>query len=149
MVMRSIASKMENASDSCSKPLLAALYSVPEVVEAVPMRLFERCAHARKLSGLSQEALALELGVSRGAVAQWEMRNGTAPTVENMGALARRTGVFFEWLGTGIGPVVHRPPGVAEEPLTYLPLTAQEELLLQLFRQASKPKRAAVIDLLK
>lgn len=149
MVMRSIANKMENASDSCSKPLLAALYSVPEVVEAVPMRLFERCAHARKLSGLSQEALALELGVSRGAVAQWEMRNGTAPTVENMGALARRTGVFFEWLGTGIGPVVHRSPGVAEEPLTYLPLTAQEELLLQLFRQASKPKRAAVIDLLK
>lgn len=77
------------------------------------------------------------------------MRNGTAPTVENMGALARRTGVFFEWLGTGIGPIVHRAPGVAEEPLTYLPLTVQEELLLQLFRQASKPKRAAVIDLLK
>lgn len=149
MVQHSITNKAENASATFCAPLLAALYSKPASTEAFQMRLFERCAYARKLSGLSQEALALDLGVSRGAVAQWEMRGGTSPTVENMGALARRTGVFFEWLATGIGPIVHRAPGVSEEAPTSAPLTTQEELLIQLFRQISKPKRAAVIDLLR
>lgn len=114
------------------------------------MQLFERCAYARRLTGLSQEALALDLGVTRGAVAQWEMRQGTAPAIENMIALALRSGVCFEWLATDRGPIVHGAPGVRDpDPPEYLPLTAQEVGMLKLFRSASAARRNAVMELLR
>jgi hypothetical protein len=91
----------------------------------------------------------MELGVSRGAVAQWEMRKGTVPAVENMAALAVRAGVCFEWLATGRGPMVFGPPRVAEEsPPEYLPRSAQELELLALFRGLPGPKRSALIEMI-
>lgn len=66
-------------------------------------KLSERVREARNLCSLTQEALASDLGVTRSAVAQWEMEQGTKPSVENLIALARRTGMAFEYLSTGRG----------------------------------------------
>lgn len=65
--------------------------------------LRDRIRNARLSSGLSQAALAEKIGVQRSAVAQWEMLNGSSPTVENLGKIAIITSVRFEWLATGRG----------------------------------------------
>jgi len=65
--------------------------------------LRERIRNARLTTGLSQAALAEKIGVQRSAVAQWEMLNGSHPTVENLAKLATITSVRFEWLATGRG----------------------------------------------
>lgn len=62
-----------------------------------------RVAEARNLRDISQTALAAAVGVSRGAVGQWESGE-TAPTTENLSAAAVELRVFFEWLATGRGP---------------------------------------------
>lgn len=61
-----------------------------------------RIAEARNLRGISQSGLALGIGVSRGAVGQWESGE-TAPTTENLSAAAKELRVFFDWLATGRG----------------------------------------------
>lgn len=65
--------------------------------------LRDRIRNVRLTSGLSQAALAEKIGVQRSAVAQWEMANGSRPTVENLGKIATITSVRFEWLATGRG----------------------------------------------
>jgi transcriptional regulator with XRE-family HTH domain len=67
--------------------------------------LCQRIKHARKLSKLSQAALANELGVRPSAVAQWELPKGTFPTLEHLSAISKCLGVSFEWLATGRGGV--------------------------------------------
>lgn len=47
------------------------------------MKTLHPIAAARKSAGLSQEKLAHKLKVSRGAVAQWEMKRGTRPDPDN------------------------------------------------------------------
>lgn len=112
--------------------------------------LYQRVREARKLSGLSQEELAAELGISRSAVAQWEMTRGTAPSVENLIALARRSGMAFEYLSTGRGHRVHgKPVAVAEEPGEYHSLSRQQQRLLVLFEALSAKQRAGLIDFLE
>lgn len=113
------------------------------------MRLYERCKAARRRTGLSQEAMAAELGVTRGAVAQWEMELGTSPSVENMIALARRCGVAFEWLATGRGAMVFGDPVAAEERGPYMADLRQEQRsLLAAFDRLTKAQRAGLLDLL-
>lgn len=52
------------------------------------MTVGEKIAKLRKQAGLSQEAFAEKLGISRQAVSKWE--NGTAqPTNENLAQIAR------------------------------------------------------------
>lgn len=80
-------------------------------------KLSERVREARNLCSLTQEALASDLGVTRSAVAQWEMEQGTKPSVENLIALARRTGMAFEYLSTGRGkPDCGKPISSISEP---------------------------------
>lgn len=69
------------------------------------MRLFMRIRMARQSSGLSQEALAKLIGVSRGAVANWECTDGAIPATGRLGKIAKATGVSFEWLATGRGRI--------------------------------------------
>ena len=103
------------------------------------MKLSMRIRIARQRARMSQEALAAQLGVTRGAVANWECSVGAMPATSRLEGLARATGVCFEWLATGRGPV-----GYAEIP----PVTAAEaevvddpaeRRLLQAFRLASRP----------
>ena len=61
------------------------------------MKLSEKILYSRKRAGLSQEALADMVGVSRQAVSKWE--TGTAdPSTSNLLALAKLFGVPAEEL---------------------------------------------------
>ena len=61
-----------------------------------------RIRHAREHLGISQEELGAQMGVSRGAVANWESGTNT-PDLSNLSKLARVSGLAFEWLATGRG----------------------------------------------
>lgn len=64
----------------------------------------DRIRRSRLTAGLSQSQLALETGVRRSAVAQWEREGGTSPSVTHLAKIAIVTQVYFEWLATGRGP---------------------------------------------
>lgn len=66
--------------------------------------LHERIRYARVLARVSQTTLAHKVGVQRSAVAQWERKDGSHPSMEHLAAVALSTGVCLEWLGTGRGP---------------------------------------------
>ncbi|MBQ8332206.1 MAG: helix-turn-helix transcriptional regulator [Clostridia bacterium] len=61
------------------------------------MRLNYKIYDCRKKAGMSQEALAEKLGVSRQAISKWEL--GTAvPELENLLAISKLFGVTTDWL---------------------------------------------------
>ena len=61
------------------------------------MNLNERIYYCRKKTGLSQEALAEQLGVSRQSISKWE--NGDAvPEIGKLRLLAKVFGVTIDWL---------------------------------------------------
>ncbi|WP_080799223.1 helix-turn-helix transcriptional regulator [Arabiibacter massiliensis] len=59
------------------------------------VEIAERLAARRKQAGLSQEALAEQLGVSRQAVSKWE-RSESSPDTDNLIALAQLYGVSLD-----------------------------------------------------
>lgn len=61
------------------------------------VEIAERLAARRRLAGLSQEALAEKLGVSRQAVSKWE-RSESSPDTDNLIALAKLYGVSLDEL---------------------------------------------------
>lgn len=64
--------------------------------------LHKRIRSAREAAGISQEAVARALGVSRSAVAQWEREdNPTSPTMDKIEPLARCLDVNPLWLAFG------------------------------------------------
>lgn len=66
----------------------------------------DRIRRARLLcKRMSQQDLATLTGVQRSAVAQWERKHGSLPSMAHLIAIANSTGVCLEWLGTGRGPV--------------------------------------------
>lgn len=67
--------------------------------------LGDRIRQARGLASLSQQNLAERVGVQRSAVAQWERKDGSLPSMQHLIEIALATGVTLEWLGTGRGPV--------------------------------------------
>jgi transcriptional regulator with XRE-family HTH domain len=60
-------------------------------------RLGERIKSAREKMGLTQGQVAKILGISRGAVGQWEIGLG-APATERLGMLSGYLGVSLDWL---------------------------------------------------
>ncbi len=71
-------------------------------------RLTERIRRVRKLAGLTQAEFARALGVTRGAVGNWE--RGLGINRENLARIAEKTGASFDWLATGRG---EEPPAAA------------------------------------
>jgi len=61
------------------------------------MKLNEKILYYRKRAGLSQEALAAKIGVSRQAVSKWELGE-TTPDVEKLVLLAQSFGVTTDEL---------------------------------------------------
>lgn len=61
------------------------------------MKLSEKILYSRKRAGLSQEALADMVGVSRQAVSKWETGE-TLPETAKLSALAAALGVSVDWL---------------------------------------------------
>lgn len=112
-------------------------------------KLYERIREARRLTGLTQETLAAELGISRSAVAQWEMSEGTAPSVDHLIAVARRSGLYFEYLATGRGEVSFGPPQlITEDEARYHPLNDQQRELLAGFEQLLPRQRTGLLELI-
>lgn len=60
---------------------------------------------ARRYAGMSQTDLASRVGVQRSAVSHWERSPARNPSIANMQRVAEVTGVHFEWLATGRGPM--------------------------------------------
>lgn len=61
------------------------------------MKLSEKIAYCRKRAGLSQEALAEKLGVSRQAVSKWETGDAE-PEINKLKMLCTVFGVSADWL---------------------------------------------------
>lgn len=67
----------------------------------MPTKLWQRLRQARRYADLTQAQLAVECGVSRGAVALWEAEESehrTKPTTDHLIAISKATGVPLEWL---------------------------------------------------
>jgi len=75
------------------------------------MTLGERIKYYRKKEGLSQEALAEKLNVSRQAITKWENDNGI-PDIDNLIALSRIIGITIDELVMGEneenGPIISK-----------------------------------------
>ena len=107
--------------------------------------LSDRVRHARRLAGLTQAALAQQLGVVPSAVAQWERPGGTAPTVAHLSHMATLTKVTFEWLATGRGGTHVDPDSTpAVDPASFA-FDLTEERLLVAFRKFSAARRDAIV----
>ena len=65
--------------------------------ENTNMKLNEKIFYCRKKAGLSQEALAEELGVSRQAVSKWETGDAV-PEISKLLSLAKTFDVTTDWL---------------------------------------------------
>lgn len=89
-----------------------------------------RIVKSRGYAKLSQTGLAKAVGVSRGAVGQWESAT-TAPSSENLRKIADRTRVSHDWLSNNRGEMVlpddyHlESDNVLTEPLERKPAVAQ------------------------
>ena len=114
--------------------------------------LADRIRRARRGAKLSKTALAKRLGITPSAVSQWEHPRGTRPGLTRLGAVARITGVAFEWLAVGRGSKNFGPRGLEETSTLKLDFFAQdeaEELLLQHFRKLPPRARLLVVSLIE
>lgn len=64
-----------------------------------------RIRMARLRAGLTQGQLAERIGVTRSAVANWEISTRPKPNVANLVAIAIETNASFEWIATGRGNI--------------------------------------------
>lgn len=97
----------------------------------------DRLKALRRASGLTQEAIALEVGLSKSAVSGWEL-NASEPSIAALRLLSGLLGVTVDEL---VGE------SRAEARSAFV-LSAKERRLIELFRELSPAKRAAVMALL-
>jgi len=84
----------------------------------------DRLRKARELTGLDQEAFAVEIGASRGTISNYERSTTEHRKPIVMRAWALATGVPLTWLETGVG----EPPS----PHDGQPATTQNDALARL-----------------
>lgn len=72
------------------------------------MEFHEKIYYCRKKSGLSQEALAEKIGVSRQAVSKWETGEAV-PELSKLPLLSKVFGVSADWLLSEEEPVKENP----------------------------------------
>lgn len=114
-------------------------------------RLADRIRIARHAANLSQAALAARVGVTPGAVAQWESPDGTKPGIERLETIATATGAVFDWLAIGRGDARRRKGAADSAPAVTLDSFARdftEEVLLQRFRRLSPQARGLLSNFL-
>lgn len=113
------------------------------------MNLSMRIRVARQRAKLSQEALASLIGVTRGAVANWECSVGATPAFNRLEHLARVTEVSFEWLATGRGQLslLREDSTLAVD--AEIVYDSTERKLLAEFRSADKHAREIAMRLLE
>jgi len=69
------------------------------------MDMATRVRVARQRAGMTQSQLAARIGVSRGAVANWEVSERPRPKASHLVEVAITTDVSVEWLATGRGGI--------------------------------------------
>jgi transcriptional regulator with XRE-family HTH domain len=107
-----------------------------------------RIRRARVAAKLSQQQLAIRLGIQRSAVAQWESSIGTVPNMKHLTMIAVATGVAFEWLATGRGESTM----TCEESPVLLDDFAQNELeskFLSMLRRLSPRRQQMAFELIE
>ena len=77
------------------------------------MQLSEKIYYCRKKAGLSQDALAEAVGVSRQAISKWEL-GAAVPETSKLVPLAAALGVSVDWLLSEEGPEDETPGGSRE-----------------------------------
>lgn len=104
----------------CECTALTSVMQPPGVI--TPVNTFaSRLKETREALGKSQAALAREIGVSPGAVGNWEAGGREAP--RSLLALAKAIGVRAEWLRDGKGEKLPKPGEIEldlEAALTFL-----------------------------
>lgn len=116
------------------------------------MNAQQRIRLARRHAGLSQTALAREVGVQRSAVSHWEAMEGKSPSMANLRRVATVTGVQFEWLATGRGRM-----GLSQEDALDAVSAVQATLvddafemrLISAFRALPARSRAPLVELME
>lgn len=135
-------------ADTQMRELLAWSSNCPRLVDA--MSFASRIRRARLHAELTQGELAARVQVQRSAVSHWENVEGARPTGENLANVASATGVRFEWLATGRGPM--RIQEDEQQPALVLSEFAQDDLesrLLQAIRQLAVRKRKVIVELVE
>src|SRR5690625_4011210 len=89
------------------------------VIDPSDIAVGERIRTIRKSLGLTQPQLAARVGVSRGAVGNWELGKGVKR--ENLRRIAEEFDISFDWLATGRGdvPVGDEPAPEPDHPPLY------------------------------
>ena len=100
------------------------------------MTLGTRIAQKRKESGLSQEALGEQIGVSRQAIYKWES-DASLPEIEKLIALSKLFGVS---VGALLGVEEDAPPPPENNELTEAQLKMVEEIVNRYLSAQPKPK---------
>lgn len=77
-------------------------YSETSILDSMDMG--ERIAHARREAGLNQTELGKRVGVTKGAVSQWENGNINNLRMANLFAIEDATGFRARWIALGQGP---------------------------------------------
>ncbi|MGG6461755.1 helix-turn-helix domain-containing protein [Solilutibacter silvestris] len=112
------------------------------------MDIATRIRIARRKIGFSQKAMAASLGIGRSAITNWENLDAR-PSTSNLQKLAALTGISFEWLATGRGPMVVESlfePVAGAEGL--IPHTPSEVRLLSVFRVASEIDKLRIMEVI-
>lgn len=112
------------------------------------MKLADRIRLLRRKAGLSQEAFAIELGVQRSAVANWESASATHPSSLNLRRLAEFCNVCYEWLATGRGEMwlATAQPAVLTTDVDHYECP-QERRMVEAYRQTSSKNRLTLLEL--
>ena len=101
---------------------------------------------ARRHARMSQNDLAQAVGVSRGAVANWERVKGGSPATHNLARIARLTHVNHEWLSTGRGAMLYSTIEVDVPALDVdLVFELDERELLSFYRAMKAPFRRELV----
>lgn len=116
----------------------------------MPTGVEVRIRSARRRANLSQAELAERMGLHRSAVSQWELVDGTMPSLDNLARLAITLNVSFEWLATGRGEPSLAAPTHDPSPFSIEAMAqdSEEERALRALRRIPRRKRSHVIDLL-
>lgn len=112
----------------------------------------QRIRLARRHAGLSQQKLALAVGVQRSAVSHWEAPQGKHPTAAHLGEIAMTTGVQFEWLATGRGTMALSKDAQLDSVATADALLVEDALELRMilaFREAPVRSRLPLIEVME
>lgn len=104
---------------------------------------------ARRYAGMSQSDLAARIGVQRSAVSHWERSPARNPSIANMQRIAEVTGVHFEWLATGRGPMAVSREILLDSVAAIEGMVIDDELEMRLvaaFRNAPNAARIALVE---